>query len=74
MEHDEVHDRSSFIRYLASLRTELNDPLASADWENVDLPAFLEAMQAWATDCKEPANSNSWRHAADLLTAAITYE
>ena len=75
MEHDEVHDRDSFLRYVAQLRAELDDPVRAKDWENQDLSSFFEAMEAWVTDCKDRTpNANPWRHAADLLTAAIVYE
>ena len=74
MEHDEVHDRASFVKYVAALRAQLADPVASTEFENVDLLSFLEAMQAWATDWRKSADGNPWRHAADVLTAALIYE
>ncbi len=52
MEHDEVHDRDSFIRYVARLRAEFGDPGRGWNWENQDLASFLEAMQAFVTDTK----------------------
>lgn len=74
MEQDQVHDQVSFAAYVRRLRTELNDPARAAKWENVTLTDFLEGMEAWVRDWKEPANSNPWRHAADILTAASIYE
>ena len=74
MNPDEVHDRASFARYVDALRVELDDAQAAAEWENPDLPNFLEAMSAWATDWNMPANANPWRHAADVLGAARVYE
>ncbi|WP_156467028.1 hypothetical protein [Phenylobacterium sp. CCH9-H3] len=69
--HDDVNDRDSFVAYLGELRRQLAD---GAEWENADLPAFLEAMQAWATDWPHPAHTNPWRHAADVIAAATLYE
>jgi hypothetical protein len=63
-----------FADYVRQLRTELDDPAHTAEWENVTLANFLEGMEAWVRDWKEPADSNPWRHAADLLTAASIYE
>ncbi|MGV7119807.1 DUF7660 family protein [Sphingopyxis sp. 550A] len=69
-----MYDKASFVTYVRQLRDELDDPDKRLEWENLDLPNFLEAIVAWATDWKEPANSNPWRHAADILTAATIYE
>lgn len=74
MEHDEVHDRVSFARYVAQLRAEIDDPASSTEWENTDLGSFLDAMSAWARDWHETADENPWRHAAAVLTAAAIYE
>lgn len=74
MEHDQVHDAVSFANYVQQLRLELNDPQRAATWENVTLAEYLGAMEAWARDWKEPAESNPWRHVADALTAAAVYE
>ncbi|WP_152536400.1 DUF7660 family protein [Sphingobium sp. C100] len=74
MEHDEVHDHSSFAQYVTQLRAELDDPSRQSDWENVDLREFLSAMAAWATDWDTPADENPWRHAAGVLAAASVYE
>ncbi|WP_429600187.1 DUF7660 family protein [Sphingomonas zeicaulis] len=74
MDHSDVSDRSSFARYVAQLRAELHDPEKRQEWENLDLSSFLEAMAAWAEDCRQPANNNPWRHAAEVVTAATVYE
>ena len=74
MEHDEVHDKASFARYVAGLIAELDDPILSLKWENTDLRSLLEAMEAWASDMNKPANPDPWRHAADVLRAAMIYE
>ena len=75
MDDDEVHDRDSFVRYIATLRAELDDQDRGWNWENQDLPSFLEAMQAWVADTNGATpETNPWRHAAVLLTAAAVYE
>jgi hypothetical protein len=35
---------------------------------------MLEAMAAFAKDWQKPAETNPWRHAANLLVAASIYE
>jgi hypothetical protein len=74
MDHDQVYDQESFVKYVRQLRGELDDPDKRLEWENLDLPNFLEAVAAWAADWREPAHANPWRHAADILTAATIYE
>jgi hypothetical protein len=74
MEHDDVHDQATFAAYARQLRAELNDSLRAAKWENATLGHFLGAMEAWCRDLKQPAHSNPWRHAADILAAATIYE
>lgn len=68
-----VHDRETFLLYLAQLRAELGTK-QPGDWENDDLQRFLEAMQAWASDWNGTFGANPWQHAADLLYAARGYE
>jgi hypothetical protein len=74
MEHDQVCDQASFAQYVSKLKAQLENSTSSEEWENIDLLNFLEAMEAWATAWTEPANTNPWRHAADVLTAAMIYE
>jgi hypothetical protein len=74
MDHNQVQDAASFADYLSQLRAESNDCSARERWENTTLPAFLEAMEAWARAWPHPADGNPWRHAANLLTAASIYE
>ena len=74
MDHTSVQDQVSFAKYVAQLRVEIGDPEQREKWENVDLWSFLEAMAAWAVDLRQPANANPWRHAADVVTAALIYE
>jgi hypothetical protein len=75
VEIDDVTDAKSFSRFVHAFRKELSDPEKSEEWENVDLPSFLEAMEAWSADSGSTAtDANPWRHAADLLSAAKIYE
>jgi hypothetical protein len=74
MDSDQVTDAKTFAAFVNQLRAELDDPKRSEEWENTDLPTFLEAMAAWAGDWQKPAESNPWRHAANLLVAASIYE
>ena len=73
MNHD-VHDRDTFLQYLAQLSAELDKPKPSDDWENDDLQSFLKAMRGWASDWNGTVSSNPWQHDADLLSAARVYE
>lgn len=72
-EYDDVHDLASFLSYVSVLREELNDPVLSEEWENAELPTFLDAIIAWTADRGNCANPNSWRHMAETLTAATIY-
>ena len=52
------------------------------DWENPDLPRYLEALQAWlevsdhyyANVKEDPASISPYRRIADALAAARIYE
>jgi hypothetical protein len=74
MTPDEVHDPATFARFVSNLRLTLDNPDLAGDWENRELSRFFKAMSAWAIDWPKPADSNPWRHAADLLAAAAIYE
>ena len=68
---EEVEDSQSFLAYLAGMRSELQN--GAGDWENVDLPSFLEAMAACVKDAGV-GDANPWRHTAKLLRAGALYE
>jgi hypothetical protein len=72
MDAEEVDDAQGFLAYLAGMRSELQNGVSN--WENVDLPGFLEAMAAWVKDGRLAADANPWRHAANLLRAGAFYE
>jgi hypothetical protein len=74
MTSDEVHDSATFAQFVSNLRLTLDNPDLAGDWENPELSRFLEAMSAWTIAWPNPADSNPWRHAADLLAAAAIYE
>lgn len=72
MDLDEVEDKASFLRFLAKMRAELDG--GAEDWANIDLPMFLEAIEAWTTDWRGSFDENPWQHAATILTMGTTYE
>lgn len=74
MTTDEVRDPATFAQFVSNLRLGLDNPDLASEWENPELSRFLEAMSAWAIDWPKPADSNPWRHAANLLAAAAIYE
>ena len=74
MDHGDVHDKTSFARYIVRIIAQLDDPVRSRDLQNDELRSLLDAMEAWALDSDQPANSNPWRHAADVLRAGLTYQ
>lgn len=74
MEYEIVNDQASFARYVARLIAELDDPILSQKWENTDVRSLFEAMEAWASDSDMPADSNPWKHAADVLRAGTIYQ
>jgi len=51
-------------------------------WENRDLPSFIEALQRWLEDSdgyyanqnEEVGSVSPWRHIADAVAAARIYE
>ena len=72
MDVDEVKDQTSFLAFLAAMRSDFAD--GALAWESAKLGSFLEAMEAWAASSRAPAQGNPWRHAADLLHAGAFYE
>lgn len=61
----------------------LKDYSTSGDqWENQDIPSFLEAFQAWLRDSDGYYNNqgielsavNPWRRVGDAIAAARIYE
>lgn len=76
----EVRTREELVAFLC-LAAE--DVTANPEgWENVSLPAFLEAWAAWLNDCpgwfanhgQEVPESPSWKFVGDMVMAARVYE
>jgi len=77
----EVVDRQSFIKFLSLLYDDYQ--LNKAEWENIDLNSFLEAMIRYSEDIqayydntnqKIDADTPSWKVFADILLGAKIYE
>jgi len=76
-----VDSRAAFAGFLGLLRQEL--AVAPEHWENNSLPAFLEAMEAYASDIDGfyqntgqaiDADVPSWQNFANILRGARMYE
>jgi hypothetical protein len=79
IEPDDVRTRDDFVALVRSLIANVED--APEEWENVTLPAYLEALAAWVEDRDgyyqnrgEPVPDVSWKAVADILLAAKVYE
>jgi len=68
---NDVTDRAGFLRVVAQVRREL--AAGAPIFENDTLPAFMEAMEAWATDWPGEFE-NPWALASALVQAAAIYE
>jgi len=66
-----LSQRDELAVFVANLRSDLEEN--GKDWENVTLPDFLEAMQAWIED-SDFSSEPRWRTIAKLLLAASRYE
>jgi hypothetical protein len=75
-----VTTREELAAFVALLAREAQQ--TPKDWENTDLPSFLEALSAWINDMdgyfinrgeQVPAQP-SWRTLAQMLSAATVYE
>jgi hypothetical protein len=76
-----ISNRADFAAFVSLLLADYQQN--SAAWENRNLPDFLEAMAAYATDIDGyyrnmslplDADSPSWRVFADMLRGATIYE
>lgn len=75
-----VRSRKDFVAFVRSLHTELTE--RPTEWPNSELPAFLEALAAWAEDMDgyfrnrgEPLpDPPGWKTFAAILSAARLYE
>lgn len=77
---NKVKTKEDFIQLLSSLAQDVK--YNPKDWENRDLPSFLEAMASWIEDMDgfysnqhKPIPTNiSWEVFADIMLAARIYE
>lgn len=77
---ENIATKEDLVKYIQALANESSS--ASKDWENEDLPSFLEAMAAWIEDMdgyyqnrREPTPSQpSWKTIGEILKAATIYE
>lgn len=81
--HEEIgriNSRQDLVVFISRLK---DDRVANpGDWENNDLPAFLEALAAWSEDLpgffenrgEETPEEPTWRLLAMMLLAAKHYE
>ncbi len=75
-----VRTREDFIAFVESLARDVER--GACDWENADLPSFLNAMAAWVQDMDgyyknlgEPMpDPPTWMTFAQILSAALVYE
>jgi hypothetical protein len=76
-----ISNRADFAAFIGLLLADYHEN--SAAWENRNLPDFLEALAAYATDTHGyyqnmslplDADSPSWRVFADMLRGATIYE
>lgn len=81
--HDEVErieTREDLAAFVELLR--LDYEREPGEWENDDMPSFLEALAAWAADMPgyfenrglDPADVPPWRLVGMMLLAAKSYE
>jgi hypothetical protein len=77
---ERVETREDLSCFVTELAQDLKEN--KADWENQDLPSFLEAVSAWIEDMdgfyknkgEEIPESVSWKAFANILYAAKRYE
>jgi hypothetical protein len=77
---DKVKSREDLIKFIKHLRTDLQTN--SAEWENITLEDYLEAMEDWVKDMdgyylntNQPVPEQpSWKTIADILFASSMYE
>ena len=77
---DTVETRDDLVAFVERLRADL--AASRSQWENADLPQYLEALAAWVADMDGYFANNgdpvpkapSWRLVAQMLDAAKHYE
>ena len=71
LEPERLASREEFIVFVESLRRDL---ATNSDVANLTLDDFLEALCAWTHDSDQNGALESWRLAAQLLRAGLSYE
>ncbi|MBA5806706.1 hypothetical protein F9883_02240 [Morganella morganii] len=80
MNTKEINTRENFIQFLEFLSSNARNNMS--EWENKDLPSYIESMASWVEDMEGyylnqnlsvPENVN-WTFIADILMAARVYE
>ena len=77
---ENIETRNDLVNFVEALANEASSTLKN--WENVDLPSFLEAMAAWIEDMdgyyqnkgEQMPNQPSWKTIGEILKASTTYE
>lgn len=80
MNTKEINTKENFIQFLEFLSSNARNNMS--EWENKDLPSYIESMASWVEDMEGyylnqnlsvPENVN-WTFIADILMAARVYE
>ncbi len=77
---ENIKSREDLIKFINYFRKDLQSN--GAEWKNVTLEDYLEAMEAWVTDMdgyyvnnnEIPPKQPSWKIIADILIASSMYE
>ena len=78
MKIDDIKTKEDLSEFIKVLMNEYNKD----DWENNNIPDFLEAMSAWIIDMdgyyknngKDIPNKPDWKTFAEILKASTMYE
>jgi hypothetical protein len=69
---DHVDSRAGLAAFVRALRDDLG--AAPSEWQNLTLPAFLDAVAAWLADSESLPATADWRALAQILYAGKIYE
>lgn len=80
IEPGRIRTREDLVEFIRGLSQELRQH--PDQWENADLPAYLEAMAAWVADMEgfysskgeSPPARPDWKTLGEILAAARVYE
>lgn len=71
---DSIQTKEDLAEYILSLK---QDFLTNrGQWENTDIPTYLDAMAAWLGDCRDPAmeSPTALQNTARILYVGKLYE